>query len=378
MSAPDPVIPWAQPILFGDELTYLAAALESTMLSGGAFVDRLEAEFASIHGVSPSHAVSVTNGTTALYLPLLALGIGPGDEVIVPGWCFAAAANMVLACGATPVFADILEDTWLLDPAAVARCITARTKAIIAVHTYGVVCDMAALTAIAKPRSIALIEDCAESLFSRYQGHPAGTLGDVACFSFQATKTITCGEGGMVLARDPNLVSAMRLTRNHGMTPDRKYWHHVVGHNFRLTNLQAAVACAQLAHRLEIIELRRRLYAAYRRRLSGIPGLHLQRVPAVVDPLMWAFAFRIDPSAAGISRDRLMAKLATQGIETRPGFCALSEQPIYRAAPLRHSLAAGQHILSLPSAPNLTGQQINFICDTLLGCLTSIPLEVAS
>lgn len=118
------------------------------------------------------------------------------------------------------------------------------------------------------------------------------------------------------------------------MTPSRKYWHHVVGHNFRLTNLQAAVACAQLSHHLEITELRRRLYAAYRRRLSGIAGLQLQRIPAAVDPLMWAFAFRLDPAAAGISRDRLMAELAGRGGRTRPGFCAFSEQPVYQAAPL--------------------------------------------
>lgn len=378
MSVPSPAIPWAQPILFGDEIAYVAEALQSTMLSGGAFVDRLEAGFAALHGLPPAQAVSVTNGTTALYLPLLALGIGRGDEVILPGWCFAAAANMVLACGATPVFADILPDTWLLDPTAAAHCITPRTKAIIAVHTYGVVCDMAALSALAKPRGIALIEDCAESLFSRYHGHPAGTLGDIACFSFQATKTITCGEGGMVLARDPQLVSAMRLIRNHGMTPDRKYWHHVVGHNFRLTNLQAAVACAQWDRRLDIIELRRRLDAAYRRRLSDVPGLTLQRIPSPVDPLIWAFALEIDPAAAGISRDQLMVHLARHGIETRPGFRAFSEQPLYHAAPLPHSLHAARHILSLPSAPSLTASQIDFICDTLLACLTSTPLEVAS
>lgn len=378
MSASNPAIPWAQPILFGHELAYVGEALQSTMLSGGAFVDRLEAGFAAVHGLAPAQAISVTNGTTALYLPLLALGIGPGDEVILPGWCFAAAANMVLACGATPVFADILPDTWLLDPAAVSRSITPRTRAIIAVHTYGVVCDMAALAALAKPRGIALIEDCAESLFSRYQGHVVGTLGDIACFSFQATKTITCGEGGMVLARDPHLVSSMRLIRNHGMTPDRKYWHHVVGHNFRLTNLQAAVACAQWDRRLDIIELRRRLDAAYRRRLSGVPGLTLQRIPSTVDPLIWAFALEVDSAAAGISRDQLMAQLLRHGIETRPGFCAFSEQPIYRAASLPRSLHAARHILSLPSAPGLSASQIDFICDTLLGCLTSTPIEVAS
>jgi perosamine synthetase len=348
------------------------------MLSGGAYVDRLEKEFAEIHGMDPALAISVTNGTTALFLPLLAIGAGPGDEVIIPGWCFAAAANMVLACGATPVFADVFDDTWLLDPAAVDACVTPRTKAIIAVHTYGGVCDMAALNSIARWREIVLIEDCAESLFSRFQGRHAGTCGDVGAFSFQATKTITCGEGGMVLAREPELASRMRLIRNHGMTANRKYWHHLAGHNFRLTNLQAAVACAQLRHRDEIIERRRNIYEAYCRRLPGTPSLSLQRIPPDVDPLMWAFAFRLDSAVAGITRDQLMAGLANRGIETRPGFHAFSEQPVYQAAPLARSPAIALEVITLPSYAGLAAAQIDFICGSLESCLTSTPIEVHS
>jgi perosamine synthetase len=334
------------------------------MLSGGPYVERLEAEFSQFHGL-PGSAISVSSGTAALHLALLGLGIGPGDQVIVPGWCFAAAANMALACGAAPVFADVEPHTWIIDPGAVEERITPRTRAIVAVHTYGVMADMPALARIARRRQISLIEDCAESLWSRWDGQLAGTFGDVSCFSFQATKTIACGEGGMLLVRDPELAARMRLIRNHGMRPERKYWHLVVGHNFRLTNLQAAVACAQWRHREEIVALRSRLYRTYRERLAGVPGLALQRIPAPVQPVTWAFAVRLNPSVYSISRDALIERLARRGIETRPGFHAFSEQPLYQAQPLANSRAIAEETLSLPSAPDLSDEELNYVCETL-------------
>jgi perosamine synthetase len=312
----------------------------------------------------PEQSITVSNGTTALYLALLAVEAGPADEVIVPAWCFAAAANMVLACGARPVFADVRDDTWLLDPDSVAECLSPRTKAIVAVHTYGVVCDMDALGEIARRAGVSLIEDCAESPFSRYRGQMAGTIGDLSCFSFQATKTITCGEGGMVLARDPSLAARMRLIRNHGMRPQRKYWHETVGHNFRLTNLQAALACAQLEKLGSIECLRRRVFEGYRSRLNAVPGIALQAIPHDVDPLMWAFALRLEDSSE-TERDTLIARLAARGIETRPAFYAFSDQPLYQAPERPHAQRIARCGLSLPAVPDLTNSELDEICEAV-------------
>jgi perosamine synthetase len=359
------MIPWAQPLLFGDEGSLVTEALQSTAISGGPFVEQFEADFAAYHGM-PGHALLVSNGTTALELALRGLGIGPGDEIIVPGFGFAAAANMALACGATPVLADVTEDSWLLDPGDVARRMTARTRAIVAIHSYGNLCDMPALAMLAHQAGAALIEDCAESLLCRYDGRLCGTLGDVGTFSFQATKTITCGEGGLVLARDPALLERMRLIRSHGMRPARKYWHEVVGHNFRLTNLQAAVLCAQWRHLDELARRRVRLYRLYEERLSGRPGLSLPHVDRAIEPVMWGVAVRLDPRRISVTRDAVIEEMAQAGIETRPGFCPLSAQPAFAQPPLGRSERVAAQIISLPASPTLSADQVNQICDRLL------------
>ncbi len=347
----------------------MAEAVASTALSAGAFIDRAEDELGALHGL-PGQALLVSNGTAALELSLRALGIGPGDEVIVPAWAFMAAANMVLACGARPVFADVDDTTWLLDLDDVARRITPATRAIVAVHTYGNVCDMGALAALARARGLTLVEDCAESIFSRRDGILCGALGDVATFSFQATKTLTCGEGGLVLARDPGLVARMRLLRSHGMTPDRKYWHHVVGHNFRITNMQAAFLCAQIAHRDRACALRVHVYDRYRARLDGRAGLRLQAIPAAVAPVMWAVAVRIDPTVHSVARDTVMHRLAEEGIETRPGFCAASEQPLYATGPLGVAERIAAQVIALPAPPDLRDDEIDHVCARLLAALS--------
>lgn len=360
------MIPWAQPLLFGDEGALVTEALRSTAISGGPFVEQFEADFGAYHDV-PGGALLVSNGTTALELALRGLGIGPGHEVIVPGFGFAAAANMTLGCGATPVLADVTEASWLLDPVDVARRLSPRTRAIVAIHSYGNLCDMPALAKLAQQAGAALIEDCAESLLCRYDGKLCGTLGDVATFSFQATKTITCGEGGLVLARDPALLDRMRLVRSHGMRPARKYWHEVVGHNFRLTNLQAAVLCAQWRHLDELVARRVRIYRLYQERLSGSAGLSLPHVVGAIEPVMWGVAVRLDPHCISVTRDTIIDRMAEAGIETRPGFFPLSALPAFAQAPLGISERVAAQIISLPASPTLTAEQVNEICDRLLG-----------
>jgi perosamine synthetase len=358
------MISWAAPTLFGEEEAYVSRAIKSTMISGGEFVEQFERDFGALHG-DVATAVTTSNGTTAIQLAYLAIGISPGDEIIMSGWGFLAAANMALAIGAVPVFADVRADDWLIDPVAVERLIGPKTKAIVAVHTYGNVCDVARLAEIAKSAGVAFIEDCAESLGSRRAGQLCGVFGDVATFSFQATKLITCGEGGAVLFRDPETAARARLIRNHGMEGRRRYWHHVVGHNFRLSNLHAAFLCAQFKYWPAVVEQRARLHSRYMQRLAQVPGVSAQVFAPDVDPVVWAVAIRLDNHTAA-QRDAIMDWMLEQGIECRPGFYAPSSQPIYGTGPIGRSEAIADQVIVPPIQGTLQDDQIDYICDRLL------------
>lgn len=357
-------IPWAKPSLGEREKAYVVKALESTWISGGPFVDRLEEEFSRTIG-SP-HGLAVANGTVALHLAMLALGIGPGDEVIVPGLTFVAPANMVLAVGARPVFADVCQDTWCLDPASVETSITSASKAVVAVHLYGNMPEMPALRELCDSRGLALVEDVAEAAFSRYQGRHAGTFGELGCFSFQATKTITTGEGGFVATGSPELHRSCLQIRDHGMRKDRRYWHEVVGFNFRLTNLQAALGCAQMEGLSATIEARAAMDRRYRERLSDQSGLILQHYRPEVEPVVWAVPVRLCPRAFP-PRDEVIARMLEAGIELRPGFYSFHQMPLYQAPPLPVVDRICGEIVSLPCFPSLTEDEIARICDALLG-----------
>lgn len=357
-------IPWAKPFLSGREKELLTEAIESTWISGGPFVKRFEEEFIRLN--SARFGLSTCNGTCALQLVLIALGIGVGDEVIVPGFSFAAAANMSMAMGATPVYADIDPKTWCLDAGSVREKITKKTKAIIAVHTYGNVCDIDPLLQLAEENGLYLIEDAAEAVFSKYKGKFAGTFGKAGSFSFQATKTITTGEGGFVLTPEKDLSDRMRLIRDHGMHRDRRYyWHEVVGYNFRLTNLQASVGCAQLANLDTIISNKKRIYDLYHELLSPRDGITFQFFTPEVDPVVWTIAVKMDPSVFTGDRDSLIRSLFGFGIETRPGFYPYSVMPLYNACKLRVSEDVGANVLSLPSFCGLKDAEISFICEKI-------------
>jgi perosamine synthetase len=363
-SFPKKMIPWGKPHIGRKERAYVLRALKSTWISGGEYVDELEKSFA--RAIGSRFAVTMSSGTAALHLAMLAARIGPGDEVVVPGFTFAAPANMVLQVGAKPVFADIDPSTWCVDPLSVKRCMTSKTKAIVAVHVYGNVCDMEALKSIAKERDIVCIEDAAEAAFSKYQGKSAGSLGDLGCFSFQATKTITTGEGGAVSTNDEEISRRLRVLRSHGMRENKRYWHDAIGFNYRLTNLQAALGCAQMQDLDRILKDRVRIFLRYRRNLENETGMEFQRFSPSVDPIMWAVALKISPDRFGGDRDWLIAELLKRNVEARPGFYPFSLMPAYEASPLPVSEFISKNVILMPSYRGLSNRSIDRICDQVL------------
>lgn len=356
-------IPWAEPRYWGNEEAYALEALRSSWISGGPFVERLETDLERFLGAP--HVVATSNGTTALHAAFLAAGLRRDDEVIVPGFGFMAAANVALHMGAIPVFADVDSRTWCVTPETLERRITSRTKGIVPVHTYGNVCDMAPILELAGGHGVWVIEDAAEALGSTYRGMQAGTIAPLGTFSFHATKTITTGEGGAVAASDAALRDRLALYRSHGVK-SRRYWHDVAGLNFRLTNMQAALGCAQLEVVQAIIAHRQRLYEDYRARLDALEGVALQQFTPAVEPVVWAVAVRLDPDAFPIGRDGVISALAAKGIETRPGFHAATEMAhLYVAADIDQSAALAAHVISLPSSPTLSTDEITYIVDEL-------------
>jgi perosamine synthetase len=362
------MIPWARPKLFGNEEAMVVDALRSAWISGGPYVQRLERVAAEKMAVA--EAIAVSNGTVALELALRGLGIGTGDEVIVPAFTFVAAANMVLSVGATPVYADVDARSWLLDAEEIDRLVTERTKAVLPVHLYGNVADMTAIKQRADAHGIAVVEDAAEAAFSRVDGKCAGTIGKVGTFSLHATKTITTGEGGLVVTDDGELAARMRIIRDHGMRQNMRYWHDVVGYNYRLTNLQAAIGCAQIEHLDEITAERRRIHARYRRALEGRESISLQHFSQNVDPVLWVITASLpvegDAPRTRKRRDAVMAGLLEDGIETRPGFYALNVLPPYDCPDLPNARNASAAIVSLPTFFGLADDQIDYISERFL------------
>ncbi|TPX27652.1 DegT/DnrJ/EryC1/StrS family aminotransferase [Cylindrospermopsis raciborskii] len=357
-------IPWIKPHFGGSEKEYLLDALDSTWISGGSYVERFEVEVSSFSNVP--FAFSVSNGTSAIHLAYLALNLKPGDEIIVPGFCYLAAANIATQIGLLPVFAEVDEYTYCVTAQNIEPLITPQTKLIVVVHTYGNVCEMTDIVNLARSSNLMILEDAAESLGSRYKNIQSGAIADIGTYSFHATKTITTGEGGMVLTKHEELSNRMRLYRSHGVL-DKRYWHEVPGHNFRLTNLQAALGCAQFAQLDKIIHERKRVQTSYQMFLSDVEGVKLQRFGSMVDPVLWAQAVELNPIFFPQGRDGVIQQLHDYGIETRNGFYAASQLPIYRSRkslPVCERLA--NNVISLPTFPTLTDEQIEYIASALL------------
>lgn len=361
-AAPARQVPVYAPSLIGREREYVLECLDSTWISSkGRFISSFESGFAAYVGVP--HATSVCNGTVALHLALVALGIGPGDEVIVPTLTYVASANAVTYTGAKPVFVDCRTGDWQLDPADVARKINPRTKAVMAVHLYGSAADLDALAALCARHGLALVEDCAEAIGTLYKGRHVGGFGHVSAFSFFGNKTITTGEGGMVLTRDADLHDRIVRLRGQGLSKHREYWHDLVGYNYRMTNICAAIGTAQLERVGDILEAKRALAALYREMLRDLP-LVFQADPPEVTGSFWMICILTDTRA---QRDALRRRLAQDGIETRPLFPPVHQMPIYHHAGESHPVSddVSARGLNLPSWPGLSLADVTYICQSI-------------
>jgi perosamine synthetase len=368
-----PFIPVAAPTFDGNEKAYVLDCLDSTWISStGKYLDRFESAFAEFCGVK--HAVACSNGTTALHLALAALGVGPGDEVIVPTLTFVATANTVTYCGAQPVFVDAEPDTWTIDAAAIEAKITPRTKGIIVVHLFGHPADMEPIKALARRHGLFVLEDAAQAHGAEYRGRRAGSLGDIATFSFFGNKIVTTGEGGMVVTDDDATAGRMRLLRTHGMDPHRRYWHPVIGYNYRMTNIAAAIGLAQLERVDWQLERRRQLAAWYREELEESDAVTPQAERKWARHVWWMFSVLIGEDTA--DRDDVMDSMRQRGIETRPIVHPLHTLPPYRAATLGQAFPVAESIarrgINLPTWAGLTREQVRRVCETLLERLTVV------
>lgn len=361
----------ASPLLNGNELAYVTDCIQSNWISSqGKYVRQFEELFSTHH--EGLDALAVSNGTVALHLALVALGIGKGDEVMVPDLTFAASVNAIMYTGATPVLVDIDPITWNIDLNCAKRRLTPKTKAIMAVHLYGHPCDMDAVTGFASKNNLLVVEDCAEALGSYYKSKPVGTFGDAATFSFYGNKTITTGEGGMVIFKSAEIAKQAAILRDHGMEKERRYWHAQVGFNYRLTNLQAAIGVAQYERLEDFVNAKRHIAKTYN---EAFKASEMIQTPVELQDCVnsyWLYTFLIKKNAT-FTREELMDFMNQNGIETRPVFFPMHTMPPYtefgNPEELQVSINVSKNGLSLPSSVNLTEVELTHICDTLISFL---------
>jgi len=309
------MIPIAKPLLGAEEISAIKDVLESGMVVQGARVAAFEEEFAKYLGVR--HAVAVNSGTAALHVALLAHGVRKGREVLIPPLTFFATASTVLMCGAAPAFADVHRDTYTMDPAAMKKAVGMKTSIIMPVHLYGQTADMSPILEVAGKKDLIVIEDAAQAHGAKYDGKMAGAIGDAACFSFYATKTMTTAEGGMVVTNEDEIAEKCRLLRDHGQTS--KYEHVIVGYNYRMTDVTAAIGSVQLRKLDEWVRRRRENAQALTRAIEGISGL----IPPVEGEHMfhsyYQYIVRVEPSFP-LKRDEIVKTLNERGIGCRPSY----------------------------------------------------------
>jgi perosamine synthetase len=357
-------IPVSEPTLAGNEKKYVLDCLQTNWISSiGKYIEQFEEAFAAFCGVK--HAMSCCNGTAALHVALLTMGVGPGDEVIVPTLTFVATASAVNYCGARPVMVDSEAETWNMDPTKIEQRISSRTKGIIAVHLYGHPADMDPILSIARKHHLFVLEDAAEAHGAEYKKVKVGALGDVATFSFYGNKIITTGEGGMIVTNDPTLAARVRQLKGQGMDPDRRYWFPMIGFNYRMSNVAAAIGLAQLERIDYHLSRRREIAEHYINELARVPGISIQPEEVWARNVYWMTSAVLEEQFP-ITRDDLMAKLAAVGIETRPFFYPMHTLPMYQKDAAGLSFPVADRLsktgLNLPSSASLSNEDVNYVC----------------
>ena len=361
------LLPAAQPTLDGNELKYIKECFKSNWIAaGGPFVKQFESGFAEL--CSRAHGVATSSGTTALHLALLAYGIRPGDEVIVPDFTFAASANCALHSNAVPRFVDADADYFTIDPNKIEEAINPKTKAIIPVHVYGHPADMGPIMEIAQRHNLKVIEDACPAHGSEYKGKPVGSLGDAGCFSFHASKLIATGEGGMIVTDDAEYAERARIIRDQGYVRGKYYWHEVIGYNYRLTNVQAAIGVAQLETYKKKIKAKLAQMSLYSKLLSKIPGISVPKNAPYARRIATFIIISVEDDF-GLNRDEITLKLKEQNIETRPVFYPLHKMKPYAQFASGKEFPVAEEIsrkgLQLPSSLNLTKDDIKRVCTSI-------------
>jgi len=366
-------IPVAGPWITDREVDYVArAARDAWYEHANDFNRRFEQAFAAHVGLA--HAISLPSCTSALHLALMALGVGPGDEVVVPDCTWIATAAPISYVGATPVFADIDPRTWCLSAPSFEACITPRTKAVIPVDLYGGMPDWSAITDVARCHGVAVIEDAAEAIGSRWHGRPAGSLGDIGVFSFHGSKTLTTGEGGMLVTGRDDLAARVQVLRDHGRQPgDRLFVNTEVAHKYKMSALQAALGLAQIERIDELVWRKREIFRWYREALGSEPGVTLNAEPEATLNSYWMVTLVLDEGLG--DKHALMQHLDSADIDSRPFFHPLSALPAYAGSasaararnPISRSVSARG--VNLPSALSLTRAQVETVSRAVLDYL---------
>lgn len=356
----------SSPLFSGNEEKYVNNCLESGWISStGEYIGKFEEKFAEF--CNSKYAISCCNGTVALHLPLLALGIGPGDEVIVPTLTYIATANAVKYCGGTPVFVDSDPITWNINPELIKQKITANTKGIIVVHLYGHPVDMDPVLEIAKEHNLFIIEDSAEAHGAKYKGRCVGSIGDVGTFSFYGNKIITTGEGGMVVTSNKQLAERMRLLKGQGMDPNKRYWFPTIGYNYRMTNIEAAIGLGQLEDINKHLSKRREIARLYSTQLADLKNyIDLPSEMGWAEHAFWMYSILLKDTLK-INRDQFMNEMEFEGIETRPFFYPMHIMPPYYEKdgyyPVAENLASKG--MNIPTHGLLCEKDIVFISESI-------------
>jgi len=364
-------LPVSEPSITKKEIAYVTDAVKSGWVSSlGRYINEFEEGFAKYIGTK--YALTTCNGTVALHLAMASLKLKAGDEIIVPDLTFIATANAVTYLGAKAVMVDVQENTWCIDPVAVKKAITSKTKAIVPVHLYGHPAQMDAILEIAKKYGLFVIEDAAESHGAFYKSQKVGAIGDCGVFSFYGNKIITTGEGGMITTNSVELYERAKFLRDHAMSSTKRYWHTEVGFNYRITNLQAAMGLAQLERIDSLIEKKRKVFSWYKQFLKGVSGISLNEQQPWGQSVYWMMCVVLDRKV-GHFREKIMKRLKEQGIDSRPFFYPITQMEMYaskRSNPISYDIS--YRGFNLPSSTCLSQNDVKRVCRELKQILCEV------